>query len=110
MQLMKKNEILKIFGNSVKAQRKLKGLTQEQLAEISSVSIETISCIERGTLSTTLYTAQLLANALETNLSALLSSSEQNKNFLPELKEFLVKYDMTKQQSILEGLKLLIVK
>lgn len=107
---MKKDKILKIFGNSIKAQRKLKKLTQEQLAEISSVSIETISCIERGTLSTTLYTAQLLADALETNLSTLLSSSEQNENFLPELKEFLAKYDKIKQQSILEALKLLTAK
>lgn len=106
---MKKEELLKTFGKNIKSQRKQKHLTQESFAEISDVSIETISNIERGILSTTIQTANQLAKALEMDLCDLLDfSSDIEKAQINELKILLQKYTFEERQNIIDSMKLLL--
>ena len=57
-------ELQMMFGANVRNHRKAKALTQENLAELVDVSVETISKIERGVAAPTFATAELLAKAL----------------------------------------------
>lgn len=53
-------------------QRKLKGYSQEKLAELSGVTVRTIQRIERGDVNSHMNTLKLLADALEIDVQALL--------------------------------------
>lgn len=53
-------------------QRKLKGYSQEKLAELSGVTVRTIQRIERGEVNSHMNTLKLLADALEIDMEALL--------------------------------------
>lgn len=65
---MKSNSI----GKNLIYQRKLKGLTQEQLSESSQVTVRTIQRIEKGDVNPHLQTVKLLADALDIEVSDLL--------------------------------------
>lgn len=54
-------------------QRKLKGYTQEELAEKTSVTVRTIQRIEKGEVNPHLQTVKLLAVALEIEVDSLLN-------------------------------------
>lgn len=54
-------------------QRKLKGISQEKLSELSGVTVRTIQRIERGEVNSHVQTVKLLAEALEVPLQELLS-------------------------------------
>lgn len=51
--------------------RESRNLSQEELANISDVSLAQITRIERGTINTTICTAKCLAKGLEINTSEL---------------------------------------
>ena len=53
------------FGQNVRTQRTLKGMTIIQLAEKCEVEYTTISKIERGLINTTVSMVVILARALE---------------------------------------------
>ncbi len=53
-------------------QRKLKGYSQEKLAELSGVTVRTIQRIEHGDVNAHMNTLKLLADALQVNLQELL--------------------------------------
>ena len=53
-------------------QRKLKGYSQEKLAELSGVTVRTIQRIERGEVNSHVNTLKLLADALEVDMKELL--------------------------------------
>ncbi|AHM60343.1 hypothetical protein D770_10430 [Flammeovirgaceae bacterium 311] len=53
-------------------QRKLKGYSQEKLAELSGVTVRTIQRIERGDVNSHMNTLKLLADALEIDIQELL--------------------------------------
>ena len=59
------------LGKKVKIERFKRDLSQEQLAELSGVSVNTISGIERGVQSTTIETADAIAKALDIELYKL---------------------------------------
>ena len=65
-------EILKQFGRNVKAERVRKGLSQETLAEKTSVNREYISRIERGLQNMSLLKITELANYLNADIHDLL--------------------------------------
>jgi transcriptional regulator with XRE-family HTH domain len=52
------------FGNRVRALRKKRGLTQEQLAEATGLSVNFISFVERGIKSPSLANMGRIAKAL----------------------------------------------
>ena len=53
-------------------QRKLKGYSQEKLAELSGVTVRTIQRIERGDVNSHMNTLKLLADALQIDVQELL--------------------------------------
>ena len=65
------DNILLHFGSNVKKARLEKGLSQEKLAELSSLHRTYIGMIERGERSISLRNIQVIANALDVSVSFL---------------------------------------
>ena len=68
---MKIIDVQKVFGNSVRVSRNLLGLSQEELAERSTLHRTYISDLERGQRNPSLSTILRLAHALEISVSTL---------------------------------------
>ena len=66
----------KLFGRRVRSLRKLRDMTQEELAESSALSAEYVSRIERGMTSTSFEVIAKLAQALEVEPSSLFTFEE----------------------------------
>jgi transcriptional regulator with XRE-family HTH domain len=64
-------EYQKEFGKHLKKLREDKGISQEELANISDVSLPQITRIERGVLNTTLGTIKALAKGLNIKTAEL---------------------------------------
>ena len=60
-----------IIGQRIRAARKQRGYSQMKLANLVGISNRTISMYETGNSSPDIETANRLANALETSLSAI---------------------------------------
>lgn len=58
--------------------RKLKGMTQETLADLTGLNIRSIQRIEAGDTSPRLFTLKAIADALEINLEELLPEPTQH--------------------------------
>ncbi len=69
------------LGKKIQELRKLKGLTQEELADRTSLSTRTIQRIENGEVDARTYTLSRLAEALNVELDNLLVEEESNNNF-----------------------------
>lgn len=61
-----------LFGARVAKLRNIKGLSQEQLAELANISARMMSCIETGANFTQAETIEKIATALELNIQDLL--------------------------------------
>ena len=70
-------DMRKLVGRNVARLRREKGLTQEQLAEISGFSQQYISGLERGQRNPTIVTLYELATALGVSHLDLLRPSDQ---------------------------------
>ena len=68
------------LGQQVRALRRQRRLTQEQLAELAGVSLQHIGEIERGQGNPTLNSLVKLSDALDISLSELFENSEQYKS------------------------------
>src|ERR1700733_2184453 len=66
------DELHREFGQRLKALRKRQDLTQEDLARKAGLSVETISNLERGALTTRLSTIKIIADELGVKILALL--------------------------------------
>ena len=64
--------ILQKFGSRVREIRSAKGLTQEDLAELTGLSRQYIGDVERGTRNISLINIEKIATALKLTLSELL--------------------------------------
>lgn len=64
----------KILASNIKAERNRKGLTQFQLAEKINVSESTISLIERGLQTPSIFLVLDIAKILEININELLKN------------------------------------
>ncbi len=69
-------DMRKLVGRNVKRIRQEKGLTQEQLAEVSGFSQQYISGLEQGRRNPTVVTVYELAMALGVSYMELLRSGE----------------------------------
>ena len=69
---MSKNSI----GHKIVAARKLKGLSQEGLAEMANVSLSTIQRIEKNAVQPRSFTLKTLATALELDFAELIAVEE----------------------------------
>lgn len=68
-----------LFGRRLKHLRKQKNFTQEQLAEVTGLSVEFLSNIERGINAPSFETLEKLAEALEVMFSEMFDFQEENK-------------------------------
>lgn len=66
----------KKFGRHLRYIRREKDLTQEQLAEIAKLSVDTISLIERGINAPSFETLEKFANALNVTVYELFQFAE----------------------------------
>lgn len=66
-----------MIGQKIKELRLLKGLTQEDLAERTRLSVRTIQRIESGDVDPRTYTLSLLAEALDVELETLTAEKAQ---------------------------------
>jgi len=66
------------FGQVIRSNRELRGLSQEALAELADLNRSYLGEIERGTTVPSIETMQKLADALNENLSALIMQYEKN--------------------------------
>ena len=71
-----------IIGKRIRDLRKLKGLTQAALAEMSGIEPSNISHIERAATKLSLPTLVSIANALEVSLDELLYSNLMKSNHI----------------------------
>jgi len=70
---MDKSNILEKFGEKIKEYRKLKGLSQEQLAEKANLHRTYIGMIERAEKNITLLNIEKIANALDLKITDLIN-------------------------------------
>ena len=70
------------LGLRVRQLRSIKGWTLKQLSEISSLNINTLSLIENGKTSPSIYTLQRLASALEIPIKEFFEPLETLKNVI----------------------------
>ena len=65
------NEQLKLIGINIKAERLKKNLSKEQVAEMTNISIPTISLIETGKQNTSILNILEIASALGVDVNTL---------------------------------------
>lgn len=70
------NSTINIFRNNLKYYRKKLGLTQEKLSEISGISSDYLSEIERGKRTPSFKRLDLIANALNIEVYKLFKPQE----------------------------------
>lgn len=66
------NKQLKLIGINIKAERLKNNLSQEQLAELTNISIPTISLIETGKQNTSILNIIEIAKALDVDINILI--------------------------------------
>ena len=87
------NSDLKVLGEKVRTERKLAGLTQEQLAERCHVSTKHIANIEKGSMNPSYEILLAIARVLPISLDALitpgiLAFGETHRQFVAHLVGF----------------------
>jgi len=70
------------LGQQIKSLRKLKGLRQDQLAEIASIDSKSLSRIERGVFLPSLDTVQKLADALGISVAEMFGDDARDARVL----------------------------
>jgi transcriptional regulator with XRE-family HTH domain len=78
------NENEKVLGARVKAMRERRGLTQEQLAELSKLASDTVRRMEWGTFSPSLRSLNKIAAGLAVPVHALLADTCDEADDLAE--------------------------
>jgi uncharacterized Tic20 family protein len=68
-----------IIAKKIVHYRKLKGITQEALAELTGLNVRTVQRIEAGEVDPRLYTLKSIADALQVNLEELLPEPTQHE-------------------------------
>ena len=80
------NSDLKVLGEKVRKERKLAGLTQEQLAERCHVSTKHIANIEKGSMNPSYEILLAIARVLPVSLDALITPGMGKTN--PKANQF----------------------
>ena len=74
-------------GKLIKELRIKKGITQEELADLTELSARTIQRIENGEVDPRAYTLQVIAKALEVDFS-IFTENESGEDFMNETKRY----------------------
>lgn len=98
------SELLKVFGNRVRYFRKLKGLTQEELAKKADIHYTYVGGIERGERNISLETIEKISIALNVppsvifhNEDSLFSPNDLNREEILKLHKQLLETRNTKE-------------
>ena len=67
------------FGQTVRAARRKRGLSQEYLAELADLDRTYVSGVERGTRNPALSTLEKIAGTLEMRVSELIRDAERRR-------------------------------
>jgi transcriptional regulator with XRE-family HTH domain len=79
------------LGRKISELRKAKGLTQEELVEKCNISVRTIQRIETGEVTPRMYTIKTILAALEYDLNAVSTDSdERNAPLIAKVKDFML--------------------
>lgn len=70
------DDILKVFGDRVRARRKTLGWTQEELAARAEIDRSYIGGVERGTRNATLTMVARICTALESDIPTIMSGGQ----------------------------------
>lgn len=98
----------KAMGERIRGARKAKKLSQEQLAEICSLSAAHIGHIERGTRIPSLDTVFRISQTLEISIDyIILDSLENNSVSISNLKSIIEKMSHEKQENVIAIIKAL---
>lgn len=98
----------KAMGNRIRLARKSKKISQEQLAEICSLSAAHIGHIERGTRIPSLDTLFKISQSLDISLDYLMLDSLENSSIaLTNLESIIQKMPLQKQAHIISVIKAL---
>jgi len=71
------DELPQLFGDVIRARREAAGLSQEALADAANLHRTYISMLERGERTPSFGTVHLLAKALKTTMTSLVSATER---------------------------------
>ena len=97
------------FADNLRAIRKAKGLTQDQLGERAGLSAKHIGEIERGKVSPTLEAIEKLANGLRVDLLVLIgddASRMATRDVRAEIGQVLDRLDGTQLRAVLRVVRL----
>lgn len=73
---MDKQTLMRTIGNNIRNHRKLRGLTQEQLAERAGISTSFCANIERGNKGISLFVLKDISDILEVSVDCLMSAED----------------------------------
>ncbi|MBI4823151.1 MAG: helix-turn-helix domain-containing protein [Nitrospirae bacterium] len=110
---METTRLLKTLGDKIRTVRKAKKISQEKLAELSGLHPTYISDIENGKVNASIYSYYMIANALGTPLSELLTLpsdkiKRKTENEIAEILTLLRGLSRKKQAILLPAIKGLI--
>ena len=74
------NQVCKILGNNIKRFRKIKGITQNELAEQANLEVKSLSLIETGKGFVSAKTLEKLSAILNVSYSDLFNSQNCDDN------------------------------
>lgn len=98
----------KLIGERIKRARKMRGITQETLAERLNVSIGYISQVERGITKISLDLLGAISSVLNCDVASFISESatKSNEYMESEIMGEIQKLDYRKKKFILEMIKI----
>lgn len=73
---MDKQTLMRTIGNNIRNHRKIRGLTQEQLAEKAGISTSFCANIERGNKGISLFVIKDISDILEVSVDRLMSAED----------------------------------
>jgi len=85
-------------GKKIAVARKLKGLTQEELADLSQITVRTIQRIEAGTNTPQSFTLKAIAKALDIEYESLINPEPETSTITPatdDLRHFMILFNFS---------------
>lgn len=89
-----------LLGNRIQQFREAKGLTQEELATLTGISIKHISVLERGVKVPRLATFLTIADALGVTPNDLVAAPSVDSNYPKAIQEKVAPLPIEKQEKI----------
>jgi transcriptional regulator with XRE-family HTH domain len=99
---MQNNDILSMIGENIRMIRKSKGLSQEQLSELSGVHHVYIGSVERGERNISIMHLSKIADALDVELYELLLRNKESDNIINAIALLVSQKNKNEQQMALD--------